>query len=141
MAKLIFLNLPVTDLARSIAFYRAIGAEQNHQFSDETGACMVLSDTIHLMLLTHPKYRQFTAKPIADTHVVSAALICLSEESRAAVDATVGWAGEAGGRADASPLQDHGWMYSRSFDDPDGHTFEIMWMDPAAAHAEAHAAA
>ena len=89
---------------------------------------MVLSETIHVMLLTHDKYRQFTAKEIADAHKTSAALICVSEESRAGVDATVGKAVEAGAR-ETRPAQDYGFMYGRSFDDPDGHGWEVMWMD------------
>lgn len=128
MAKLIFVNLPVTDLARSVAFYEAIGARRDARFSDATAAGMVLSETIHVMLLTHDKYRQFTAKEIADTHTVSAALLCLSEDSREAVDATVGRALAAGAR-ETRPAQDYGFMYGRSFDDPDGHGWEVMWMD------------
>jgi len=126
--KLIFVNLPVTDLDRSVAFYEAIGARKDSRFSDATAAAMVLSETIHVMLLTHDKYRQFTAKEIADAHKTSAALICVSEESRAGVDATVGKAVEAGAR-ETRPAQDYGFMYGRSFDDPDGHGWEVMWMD------------
>ena len=135
MAKLIFINLPVTDLARSTAFYEAIGAEKNPQFSDDTASCMVLSDTIHAMLLTHDKYRQFTSKPIADAHAASQMLICVSADSRADVDAVIGKASGAGGVADPSPAQDHGFMYGRSFEDPDGHHWEVMWMDAEAASA------
>jgi hypothetical protein len=126
---MIFVNLPVTDLERSIGFYRAIGAEQNMQFSDETAAMMSVSAEINVMLLTHDKYRQFTAKPIADVRSSSAVLLCLSCESRADVDATVDRAAAAGGRADPGPVQDHGWMYGRSFEDPDGHHWELAWMD------------
>jgi predicted lactoylglutathione lyase len=129
MSKLIFVNLPVTDLACSTAFYLALGATQNMQFSDETATCIVLSDTIHVMLLTHAKYRQFTSKPIADAHATSQVLICLSEDSRDAVDATVAKAAAAGGRADPGQTQDYGFMYGRSFEDPDGHHWEVMWMD------------
>src|ERR671910_3685688 len=82
MAKMIFVNLPVTDLARSTAFYQAIGGEKNPQFSDETATCIVFSETIHAMLLTHDKYRQFTSKPIADAHATSEVLICVSVDSR-----------------------------------------------------------
>jgi predicted lactoylglutathione lyase len=128
MSKLIFVNLPVTDLGRSTAFYEAIGARKDARFSDHTAACMVLSDTIHVMLLTHDKYRQFTGKQIADAHKTSAALLCVSEESRNAVDETVEKAVSAGAREDR-PAQDYGFMYGRSFDDPDGHTWEVMWMD------------
>jgi len=127
-AKLIFVNLPVTDLDRSVAFYEAIGGRKDTRFSDATAAAMVLSETIHVMLLTHDKYRQFTSKEIADAHKTSAALICVSEDSRAAVDTTVDKAVNAGAR-ETRPAQDYGFMYGRSFDDPDGHGWEVMWMD------------
>jgi predicted lactoylglutathione lyase len=132
-AKLIFVNLPVADLARSIAFYEAIGATLNPMFSDDTAACMVLSDTIHVMILTHDKFRQFTPKAIADARSVSEVLLCISAESRAEVDALAEAAARAGGRADVGPVQDHGFLYGRSFEDPDGHVWEPMWMDMAAA--------
>jgi len=133
MAKLIFVNLPVADLERSTAFYEAVGAEKNPQFSDDTASCMVFSETIHAMLLTHDKYSQFTSKPIADAHAASEVLICVSADSRADVDAVIDKAANAGGRADPSPKQDYGFMYGRSFEDPDGHHWEAMWMDMAAA--------
>jgi predicted lactoylglutathione lyase len=133
MPRLIFVNLPVRDLARAVAFYEAVGARRNERFSDETAACMVFSETIHAMLLTHDKFRQFTPKAIADATRTTEVLICLSAESREAVDETVGRAAAAGGRADPGPKQDHGgFMYGRSFEDPDGHIWEVMWMDPAA---------
>ena len=133
MAKLIFVNLPVTDLPRATAFYEAIGAEKNPKFSDDTASCMVLSETIHVMLLTHDKFRQFTPKQIADAKTSSEVLICISADSRGAVDDVVGRARAAGGDADPSPKQDFGFMYGRSFEDPDGHIWEVMWMDVAAA--------
>jgi uncharacterized protein len=133
MAKMIFVNLPVSDLARSTAFYQAIGGEKNPQFSDDTASCMVFSDTIHVMLLTHDKYRQFTSKKIADAKATSQVLICLSADSRDAVDDVVGKAQGAGGGDDPGPKQDYGFMYGRSFEDPDGHHWEVMWMDVAAA--------
>lgn len=129
MAKMIFVNLPVSDLARSTAFYEKVGATKDPRFSDETGSGMAFSDTIHVMLLSHDKYRQFTTKEIADAHRTSAVLLCLSEESREAVDRTVALAQEAGGRVDPSPVQEYGFMYGRSFEDPDGHLWEVMWMD------------
>ena len=129
MPRMIFVNLPVTDLERSIAFYEAVGGTKNPQFSDDTAACIVFSETIHAMLLTHDKYRQFTAKPIADAHATSSALICLSADSREAVDAMVDSAEGAGGRGDPGQKQDYGFMYGRSFEDPDGHHWEVMWMD------------
>ena len=134
MSKMIFVNLPVADLDRSIAFYKAIGAEQNQQFSDQTAACMVFSETIHVMILTHDKFRQFTPKPIADAHSTSEVLICISADSREGVDDITGRALAAGGREPREP-QDYGFMYSRSFEDPDGHIWEPMWMDLEAATA------
>ena len=135
MPKMIFVNLPVTDLARSTAFYEAIGGEKNPQFSDDTATCIVLSETIHAMLLTHDKYRQFTSKPIADAHSSSEVLICVSADSKDGVDTMVDQAVSAGGKADPGPKQDFGFMYGRSFEDPDGHHWEVMWMDMEAAQA------
>lgn len=132
---MIFLNLPVTDLVRSTAFYQAVGASKNPQFSDNTASCMVLSDTIHVMLLTHDKFQQFTPKKIVDAKTSNQVLICLSADSRDAVDDIVGKAAGAGGSADPSPKADFSFMYGRSFEDPDGHMWEVMWMD-----VEAHAA-
>jgi predicted lactoylglutathione lyase len=132
MARMIFVNLPVADLARSVAFYKAIGAEQNLQFSDDTAACMVFSETIHVMLLTHAKFAEFTPKRIADAHETSEVLLCLSCEDRAGVDEITEQALAAGGREPREP-QDHGFMYGRSFEDPDGHIWEPMFMDLAAA--------
>ena len=132
MPKLIFVNLPVADLPRAKAFYEAIGAKNNPQFTDDTAACMVFSDTIHVMLLTHDKYRQFTSKQIADTQKTSAVLLAVSEDSREAVDATLGKALKAGAK-EPREKNDYGWMYQRTFDDLDGHTWEITWMDLEAA--------
>ncbi len=137
MARMIFVNLPVTDLERSTAFYESVGATRNPQFSDETAACMVISDTIFVMILTHDKYRQFTSKPIADAHRSSQVLLALSADSREAVDERVAQAVKAGGKADPGPRQEYGWMYGRSFEDPDGHHWEVMWMDPQAATSNA----
>ena len=133
MSKLIFINLPVTDLKRSMAFYAAIGAANNPQFTDETAACMVVSDAIHVMLLTHDKWRQFTSKPIVDAHASAQVLLCLSADSKDEVDAYVDKALAAGGTGDPTPTQDFGFMFGRSFEDPDGHIWEVMWMDMAAA--------
>ena len=133
MPKMIFVNLPVTDLPRSVAFYEAVGAKKNPMFSDDTAACMVFSETIHAMLLTHDKYRQFTSKTIADTKTTSAVLLCVSADSRAEVDQIVDKATAAGGAPDPTPTQDFGFMYGRSYEDPDGHIWEVMWMDAAAA--------
>ncbi len=133
MSKLVFINLPVSDLARATAFYEAIGAVKNEQFSDGTASGMVFSETIHVMLLTHEKFRQFTPKTIADARTTSEVLICLSADDKKAVDAMVEKAAAAGGRADPSAKQDYGFMYGRSFEDPDGHIWETMWMDMEAA--------
>lgn len=132
MSRMIFVNLPVADLAKSMAFYEAIGFTNNPQFTDGTAACMVLSDVIHVMLLTHDKFAQFTPKAIADARATSEVLICISEESREGVDAITGKALAAGGTEPREP-QDYGFMYGRSFEDPDGHIWEAMWMDMAAA--------
>jgi uncharacterized protein len=135
MAKLIFVNLPVSNLVRATTFYQAVGAEKNEQFSDGTASCMVVSETIHVMLLTHEKFRQFTPKKIADAKTSSEVLICISADSRQAVDDLVGKAQAAGGGVDPCPKQDYGFMYGRSFEDPDGHIWEVKWMDVAAATA------
>ena len=133
MAKLIFVNLPITQLARSTAFYAALGATKNPKFSDETSTCMVFSETIYAMLLTHEKYRHFTSRPIADARATSSALIALTFDSRDEVNATIDRAVAAGGQADPNPIQDHGFMFGRSVQDPDGHVWQIFWMDPTAA--------
>jgi predicted lactoylglutathione lyase len=128
MSKMIFVNLPVKDLPAAKAFYEAIGAVNNPQFTDETAACMVFSETIHVMLLTHAKYAQFTDKTIADAHATSQVLIAISADSRDGVDEIAGNALAAGGR-EPRPAQDYGFMYSRTFEDLDGHTWEPMFMD------------
>ena len=132
MTKLIFVNLPVADLPAAMTFYEAIGATNNPRFTDETAACMVFSDTIHVMLLTHNKFAQFTPKRIADARETSEVLIALSADSRDAVDEVTEKALAAGGR-EPRERQDYGFMYSRSFEDPDGHIWEPFWMDLAAA--------
>lgn len=129
MPKQIFVNLPVKDLKPAQAFYEAIGAVNNPQFSDDTAACMVVSETIYVMLLTHPKWASFTKKPIVDAHAASEVMLCLSAGDRAAVDTMVKAAAANGGKADVNPVQDHGFMYGRSFEDVDGHIWEVMFMD------------
>ncbi|MEW2619998.1 VOC family protein [Streptomyces sp. NPDC048106] len=128
--QMIFVNLPVTDLDASKKFFTALGYPINPQFSNDDAASVVISDTIVAMLLTRPFYAAFTKKEIADATTTSEVLVCLSAESREKVDELVGKALAAGGTE--GPVQDHGHMYGRSFDDLDGHTWEIMWMDPAA---------
>ena len=140
MVKMIFVNLPVTDLERSIAFYEAIGGQKEPKFSNENAAMIVLSDTIHVMLLKHDFYSSFTKKPIADARQTSQMLLAVSADSVAEVDATIDKAGAAGGVTDPGPKQDMGGlMYGRSFEDPDGHHWEVMWMDAAAAEQGASA--
>jgi predicted lactoylglutathione lyase len=140
MPKMIFVNLPVSDLARSVAFYEAIGGRKEPKFSNDDAAMIVLSEAIHVMLLKHGFYSTFTRKPIADAHQTSQVLLALSADSVADVDTTVEKAGAAGGVADPSPRQDMGgMMYERSFEDPDGHHWEVVWMDPVAAEQGASA--
>jgi len=128
---MIFVNLPVTDLDAATAFYKSIGFENNAQFSDDTTACMVLSEAINVMLHTHAKWRQFTRRPIAPA-TSSEVMLALSCDSRAAVDAMNEAAAANGGKADINLVQDLGFMYNRSLTDPDGHIWEAVWMDPAA---------
>jgi uncharacterized protein len=139
MSRMIFVNLPVEDLERSKRFYEALGARNEPKFSNEAAAMMVLSDTIHVMLLTKPFYAGFTSKPIADAHNSSQVLLAISCASPAEVDKLVEAAASNGGKADPGPKQDMGgMMYGRSFEDPDGHHWEPMWMDPQMAEQGAH---
>lgn len=140
MSKMIFINLPVADLDRSKKFYEAIGARNEPKFTNDAAAMMVLSDAIHVMLLKHDFYSTFTSKPIADAHRSSQVLLAISADSAADVDALVERAGSAGGKKDPGPRQDMGgMMYERSFEDPDGHHWEAVWMDPKAAEQGASA--
>ncbi|WP_022975961.1 VOC family protein [Nevskia ramosa] len=131
MTKMIFVNLPVTDLGASMSFYKSLGFVNNPQFTDDTAACMVWSEAIHVMLLTHAKWRSFTTRPIPPptSSEVSLALSC---DSREAVDAMNTAAAVNGGTGDINPVQDHGFMYGRDMADPDGHIWGAMWMDMAA---------
>lgn len=133
MPKMIFVNLPVADVARSTAFYEKLGAKRDPRFCNESSSMMAFSETIHVMLLSHERFRDFAKKPIADATKTTEVLLCLTEDSRAAVDATTERALAAGGKADPCPKQDYGFMYGRSFEDLDGHIFEITWMDVDAA--------
>lgn len=139
MAQTIFLNLPVSNLAASKRFLESLGATNEPKFSDDTGACMMFSDSIFFMLLTHDKYRQFTPLPIGDAKTSSTALIALSRSDRDQVDRSVDAAVAAGGTADPAPKQDYSFMYGRSVADPDGHHYELFWMDPAAGETDAAA--
>ena len=131
MSRQIFVNLSVKRLDASVAFFTALGFAFNPQFTDDNGTCMVVADDIFVMLLTEPFFRSFIDKPLADAHAQTEVLVCLSCDSDAEVDALVAKAVAAGGKAHRKP-QDHGFMYGRSFEDPDGHIWEVMWMDPAA---------
>ncbi len=135
MNRMIFVNLPVTDLQRSIAFYEAIGATADPHFRDETTQMMRFSDEISVMVMTHERFSSFTPRRIPNAHETAQVLLALSAESRDEVDETTQTAGRAGGTADPNPLQDHGFMYGRSFADPDGHIWELAWMDMEAAMA------
>lgn len=129
MSKQIFINLPVRDLKKATEFYTAIGAAKNPQFSDDTASCMVLSESIFVMLLTHAKWATFTSKPIVDARRESEVMLALSAENRELVDQITAAAGANGGKADVNPKQDHGFMYGRSFEDVDGHIWECVFVD------------
>ena len=128
MTRMIFVNLPVVDLTVAMNFYSALGFENNPQFTDDTAACMVWSEAIHVMLLTHEKWRSFTDRPIPPSSS-SEVMLALSFDSRDAVDAVNTAAVDNGGTADINPVQDLGFMYNRNLADPDGHVWEMMWMD------------
>lgn len=131
MTRMIFVNLPVTDLARAKTFYEALGFTNNPQFSDDGTACMVVSETIYVMLLTHLKWSGFTNRPIPPA-TSSEMMLALSCESREAVDQMNEAAAANGGQADINPKQDLGFLYNRNLADPDGHVWEAMWMDMSA---------
>jgi uncharacterized protein len=132
MARQIYVNLPIKNMERSKAFFGALGFSFNPQFTNEQGACMVITDTIYVMLLVEPFFQTFIKKQIADADKTTEVLICLSCESRAEVDDLVRKAVAAGGSTPNAP-QDHGFMYGHGFQDLDGHLWELMYMDPNAA--------
>jgi predicted lactoylglutathione lyase len=131
MTKMIFVNLPVSDLSRAKGFYQALGFTNNPNFSDENGAAMVWSETINVMLLTHAKWRGFTSRPIPPA-TSSEVMLAISCDSREAVDEMSDAAAKHGGKVDVNAKQDLGFLYLRSVADPDGHVWEATWMDPAA---------
>jgi predicted lactoylglutathione lyase len=131
MPTMIFVNLPVKDLERSVKFFTELGFTFNPQFTDATAACMVVTETIYVMLLTEAKFQAFTPKPVADARQSTEMLLALAMESRAAVEALVQQAVDLGGTRYAEP-QDHGFMYQHGFEDLDGHIWEIFYMDPSA---------
>ncbi|MCP3730533.1 lactoylglutathione lyase [Sphingomonas sp. MG17] len=136
MAKMIFVNLPVKDVAASTAFYEALGFTKDARFSNEMASAMNWSDEITVMILGHDFYQSFIPhKTIADSSATNEVLICLSFDSRAAVDAITEQAAAAGGKADIREPQDMGFMYGRTFEDLDGHIYEPMFMDMEAAMA------
>lgn len=129
MNKQIFVNLPVKNLVKTKEFFAHLGYSFNAQFTNDDAACMVVSDTIYVMLLTEPFFKGFTKKAIANAHETTEVLVCLSCESRAEVDELVSKALAAGGKAPIAP-QDHGFMYAHGFEDLDGHQWELVYMDP-----------
>ena len=126
----IFVNLPVKDNMKARAFYAALGFAHNAQFSDDKTTCVVISETIYVMLLETDRFKEFLAGPMNDPATGTGALLAISCDNRAAVDAMYETAIDNGGSAWRDP-QDYGFMYSRSFRDPDGHVWEPMWMDEA----------
>lgn len=131
MSKMIFVNLPVKDLAASMKFFEALGWKNNPQFTDETAACMVVSEQIFVMLLTHAKFKEFSPNPIADASKTTEVLNCFACESKDELNATIDLALKAGAKEFREPM-DYGFMYSRCFQDLDSHIWEYVWMDPAA---------
>jgi predicted lactoylglutathione lyase len=140
MATQIFMNLPVRDLDRSVQFFTALGFTFNQDYTDENATCMVINDDAFVMLLVEKFFKTFTAKEIVDATSATEAIMAFSVDSREAVDEMVGKALAAGG-TESQPVQDYGFMYSHSFQDPDGHLWEVMWMDPAGPPADGQAPA
>ena len=128
MSTMIFINVPVRDLKASMAYYKAQGFDHNPQFTDDTAACVVISDAIYVMVLTHEKFAQFSSKPIPDSTTQTGALYALSRDSREAVD-QIAEAGLKAGGTETRDAMDYGFMYSRAVADIDGHTWEYVWMD------------
>lgn len=134
MARKLFVNLPVKDLSRSVAFFTKLGFEFDPRFTDETATCMLVGEDAYVMLLVESRFRDFTKKELCDTSTRNEGLFALSAKDRAEVDHLVKTAIEAGG-SHAMPPMDHGFMYGWSFYDPDGHHWEVFWMDMSAAPA------
>jgi len=132
MSNMIFVNLPVTDLPKSKAFYEAVGFTNNPQFTNDQAAAMVWSDSIVVMLLRHDFWKTFTSKAIPDAHASAQVMLCLSHDSQDSVNTTVDRAVSAGGKPEPTPTQDMGFMYGRSFEDLDGHIWENVYMNMAA---------
>jgi uncharacterized protein len=139
MATQIFMNLPVKDLDRSVQFFTALGFTFNQDYTDQNATCMVVNDDAYVMLLVEKFFQTFTSKEIVDATSATEAIMAFSVDSRDAVDQMVSKALDAGG-TESQPVQDYGFMYSHSFQDPDGHLWEVMWMDPAGPPASDRAA-
>jgi uncharacterized protein len=131
MTTQIFVNLPVKDLSRTVEFFKKLGFAFNPQFTDENATCMIINDNIFVMLLVEKFFKTFTKKEICDTTKDTEVIIALSTESREKVDEMMQHVFEAGGKESREP-QDHGWMYGRSFQDINGHHWEIIYMDEKA---------
>ncbi|MFV8347202.1 VOC family protein [Flavobacterium sp. ZB4P13] len=130
MATKIFINLPVADLQKAMSFYTAIGFTNNPQFSDETAVCMVLTEEIYVMLLTHSKFNEFTPKEVGNAFKTASVINCLSVDSTEEVNAMIDKAIKAGGK-EPMEAKDYGFMQQRSFEDLDGHLWEVLYMDMA----------
>jgi uncharacterized protein len=135
MATQIFVNLPVSDLDKSVEFFTALGFTFNPDYTDENATCMIINDDAYVMLLVEGFFKTFTSKDIADARRSTEVIMAFSADSREGVDGLYNKAIGAGGSS-SQPAQDYGFMYSRSFQDPDGHLWEVMWMDPAGPQAE-----
>jgi predicted lactoylglutathione lyase len=133
-SRLIFVNIPVRDIPASKAFFATLGFTFDEKFTDDSCACMVVSEQAYVMLIAESRFGEFTGKPIADARTTTEAILCVSAESRDAVDAFADAALGAGGSTANEPM-DHGFMYGRSFNDLDGHLWEVMWMSPEAVEA------
>lgn len=130
MTRQLFVNLPVKDLAKTVEFFTALGFSFNPDFTDENASCMIVNDDAYVMLLVENYFKTFTSKAVADARSSSEAIMSFSLESREAVDALVRTALTSGGTP-SEEAQDYGFMYTHSFQDPDGHLWEVFWMDPA----------
>jgi hypothetical protein len=139
MSKMIFVNLPVENVGASTRFYEALGCRQNRQFSNEKASSMIWSDEITFQLLARQYFQTFSSKPAADARATCQVLLCLSRDSRQDVDALVERAAKAGGRVDSRAPIDLGFLYNRAFEDPDGHAFELVWLNPAEIMPPGHA--
>lgn len=131
MIKQIFINLPIKDLERSTRFFSSLGFTFNPQFTDENATCMILGENMYAMLLVEKFFATFLTKPVANAHESTEVLLAIALGSKAAVDTMVEQALSSGGK-EPRPTQDHGWMYLRTFEDPDGHIWEVTYMDEAA---------